>query len=811
MGPVDVFRKRLPIAGSGSARPGPVPIGAWSRRSDGTGLRHGGTLSTGRAVAPPTVPGAALRQFEASPAAGGDALIARRKATGSVVPRPRGGPRPNVRAGAAAAEAVVIAGLVVVLAFGVAARPPAEAGAAGASVYLPVCARHGRVPSPALELEFVGQVGGPSWGFDVEGDLAYRGEGPHLVVMDLSDHAAMREVGRSEPLPGMVVGADVVGAIAYVAAGPAGLLSVDVRDPAHPRLLARADTSGAARDVAVVGHSALVAVNDVGVEAFDVSEPTAMRRTARVDFPEGAWQVHVGDGFAVARPGRAAAHADEDPAQPARVLDLGQPDAPRVVATLPSVWAVAAAGRRAYLCHHGEDLTIYDMADPAAPRLLSTTELPREHGYGPWPGGLAGDQTRVLVSPAWWLYAYDVTDPIAPVLASARPAACGNTAQARLVGDRLVRSCDDLDLVGPRAELMQLGPLVVDDVSDLSVSRQAGEYWAGSSRWYDVHAVGSYLYAPVAVPRRRTDAAFSIGSVRRTALVDAGEASRMRLVGFLDTPAMTDMVLVGEIGHVATVSGTLESYDLSDPTRPRRLGARQIGGQRHWMAADGANIAALAETQCPSHPSMVCDSTLHVIDAPDPAAVRALGAVTLPLGTEHVEWRGGFAYALHRGLALDPSAADSRLLVVDARDPARPVLLNEVPLEDARSLDVDQDRLYVGSGESGVMVFDLRVPSAPHLAARIDAPELTVVHDVDAASGVLYVAGAGGIAAFDVGNNEQPLLLHSVVTMPYDQTAGRIEAGMVKVMPDGRVYVSLSTVGCTVDDHALAAYRVVRH
>jgi hypothetical protein len=123
-------------------------------------------------------------------------------------------------------------------------------------LYLPICARNGRVPSVALDLTLAGQLGGPSWGFDVEDGLAYRGEGPHLVAMDLAHLPAIRQVGRSEPLPDLVNGVDVVGSVAYVAAGQAGLLAVDVGDPGRPRLLAQADTSGAAASVASVDREA---------------------------------------------------------------------------------------------------------------------------------------------------------------------------------------------------------------------------------------------------------------------------------------------------------------------------------------------------------------------------------------------------------------------------------------------------------------------------------------------------------------------------------------------------------------------------
>src|SRR6185369_2637725 len=46
------------------------------------------------------------------------------------------------------------------------------------------------------------------------------------------------------------------GTLAYLAAGEAGLVIVDISDPAHPRILSRLSNIGTVYDVAVDGHTA---------------------------------------------------------------------------------------------------------------------------------------------------------------------------------------------------------------------------------------------------------------------------------------------------------------------------------------------------------------------------------------------------------------------------------------------------------------------------------------------------------------------------------------------------------------------------
>lgn len=133
-------------------------------------------------------------------------------------------------------------------------------------------------------------------------------------------------------------GVAAVGTTVYVADGSGGLAIVDASDPDAPQVVGRAATGGTALSVEVVGDRAYVAAGSVGLVIVDVATPGASVVLATADTPGSAQQV-------------------------------------------------AVAGGRAYVADWG-DVRVFDVADPAAPRLVATERvavasgLPRVLGVG---------------------------------------------------------------------------------------------------------------------------------------------------------------------------------------------------------------------------------------------------------------------------------------------------------------------------------------------------------------------------------------------------------------------------------------------
>ncbi len=86
-------------------------------------------------------------------------------------------------------------------------------------------------------LELLGQHGGSSGAIVVDGGIAYIGQGPRVVVVDISAADAPRVLGETKVLPGLVEGISLVGKTIFVVTKYGGLYSFDIKDPTNPKLL----------------------------------------------------------------------------------------------------------------------------------------------------------------------------------------------------------------------------------------------------------------------------------------------------------------------------------------------------------------------------------------------------------------------------------------------------------------------------------------------------------------------------------------------------------------------------------------------
>src|SRR5690606_34347833 len=70
----------------------------------------------------------------------------------------------------------------------------------------------------------------------------------------------------------------VVGQLAYLAAGDAGLVIIDIEDVENPRVISRVNNIGYVYDIAVNGNTAYVALGSRGILTVDVTDPSKPMR-----------------------------------------------------------------------------------------------------------------------------------------------------------------------------------------------------------------------------------------------------------------------------------------------------------------------------------------------------------------------------------------------------------------------------------------------------------------------------------------------------------------------------------------------------
>ena len=169
---------------------------------------------------------------------------------------------------------------------------------------------------------------------------------------------AVRRVGN---WPGFLrapaYGVQVVGTVAYVADGSAGLQILDVSNPGNVTRLGGYDTSGDALDVQVVGTVAYVADYGAGLQILDVSNPAKVTRLGGFDTSGYASAVQVVGTVAYVADGQAGLQI-LDVSNPANVTRLGGYDS-------GYAQAVQVLGTVAYVADYSAGLRILDVSNPA--------------------------------------------------------------------------------------------------------------------------------------------------------------------------------------------------------------------------------------------------------------------------------------------------------------------------------------------------------------------------------------------------------------------------------------------------------------
>ncbi len=162
----------------------------------------------------------------------------------------------------------------------------------------------------------------------------------------------------------------VSGNYAYVADAAGSLGVVDVSDPRHPNRVASLETGGSAQSVAVSGNYVYLALGEGGLVVIDISTPTAPRLVSRTDTNGSALQVSID-------------------------------------------------GSRAYLANWN-DARIYDIGDPAKPRLLAA-EVVKTEEMSSRVLGMAGAGDTIFVGEWTGLYTYQLhADRVAPHITADR-------------------------------------------------------------------------------------------------------------------------------------------------------------------------------------------------------------------------------------------------------------------------------------------------------------------------------------------------------------------------------------------------------
>ena len=603
-----------------------------------------------------------------------------------------------------------------------------------------------------IGFRLVGQIGGPTQRVAVQGNYAYVGVGLRLVVLDISNPADLREIGVTQPFPHFIEDIAISGALAYVAAGGAGLRVLDVSDPARPAEIGSLQLRGYAEGVAVSGTMVWLADGPYGLRVIDVSNPRNPTEIGSAFTRNYAFKVATDGRYAyVAAAGAGLLIADlTNPAKPSEVATLATPgyayglavsdntvcvadgwaglltvdvtskSQPRLLGQQQtSGWAfgVTVSGTKAYVAAGQGGLRVVDVSDPARP-----TEV----------GGLAvagGDAAGVAVAGTiayvadrnWGLEAVDLSAPVSPV-------------QVGFYGP--LGYADGITVAGNYAYVAAGSyGLRILDISDPARPRQVGTYDTQSYA-KSVAVAGNYAYV----------AANSFGAGEGLHVVDIRNPARPIRAGFTleGHGPYGSVTLVGGIVYIPNEEGLL-IFDVSNPATPKMISSlRTLTSNDQNIAVDVAvsgNVAYVATEQ----------QGVYLVDVSNPSAPAAIGQFQWP-------------NAVARGLVISQGKAyvadTGALTVLDISNPRAPVWLASYPTSGfAQRLALTGDQVFLANGGAGLSVIDVSTPASPVLAWTYKTAgyvQSVFVRDdlafvADSSGGLVILGKPGGGAASPAG------------------------------------------------------------
>jgi hypothetical protein len=532
-----------------------------------------------------------------------------------------------------------------------------------------------------------------------------------LYIFDLTTPLRPHLLGQVE-VEGHVVDMAVADGIAYLACLKQGIIIVDVRQPQHPRLLHHWPTAAAATGIAVHEQRAYVAAG--ALEILDVQRPeTPVRAAIRgglgtygvavlppyvlVASGTDGVQVVPLDGSQVISQTRTTHYAARlavtgqralvaDTQGGLRIIDLAQPDQPRLLAALEDIGTivdVVVDGSFAYLAddRHGSGVVVVDVSLPTTPRVVGQYHNQATSAVVVW------NQLALVGDEAGLVHLVDMQQPTRPrVLGSL--AVPGKVQHLTLRPPYVLVAGDDAGLhvveVTPD-HLMQLRATVPMTGRALDIALvQRTAYVAAASGGIQVVDVSTPLHPQLGTPYHHSDGKgdevirllahqqhlYALDSERGVQIFTGVETGRLQwhgsFVGLDGAPwALT---AAGPYLFITTLLNSLYVMDVTVPAQPRLLSTAPYGGAGVHATGRHLYIAVRGRRGVPGG--------LHVVEAfasvsPDTMQYwRARGVPTLVDGS---------AFLVNRAYTFNaPGVVQSTVLSA----PDAPVLSAVLQVED---------------------------------------------------------------------------------------------------------------------------------
>jgi hypothetical protein len=208
-----------------------------------------------------------------------------------------------------------------------------------------------------------------------------------------------------------------------------------------------------------------------------------------------------------------------------------------------------------------------------------------------------------------------------------------------------------------------------------------------------------------------------------------------------NVPNSSSVATAGRYSYVVTSSGTLVSFDVSNPASPLQLQSFSTG------------LSAPVNVVLSSHYAYVTDTTngLVIVDVSNPDAMVKTGSINSLGGqVNSVAIQGRYAFVV----------ANNHLAIVDISNPAVPVQVGSPYTTgiNAQSIAVQGRYAYLSDNANGVDIIDITNTAAPSkVSTNVSSPGTANTTGIVVQGRYAYVSDVtNGLIIFDVSNPTTP-------------------------------------------------------
>jgi hypothetical protein len=592
----------------------------------------------------------------------------------------------------------------------------------------------------------IGQLGGSTQAVFVEDDLAFLGQGPRVVALDISHPDAPKWLGESEVLPGLVTGLEVIDRYAYAVTLYGGLTVLDISNPAEIKKAGYVEPKMAGCEgILIEDNTAYMACNSAGLFIADIRDPRLPKTLFESTAPGGAdFSLALIDNriyIVNTSLNELEVFNVENPRKPEKAGALTFSALPSGEQGMGSIATVRSCGK--YLClAAGQDgLVILDISRGNQPSMIGHLDTQSASGL------VVEGNTVYLADDMDGVHIIDITDPANPAQIGQLPTAVGGW-------ELTVKEHGERGLYLQDGRLWVTDPaygLTIVDTADPAQPRLTGGYMTPlPDVLSDIRLDGKTAYITGRYSGFRT---VDISNPKQPAeLFYDDERKNLNL----QTPS--GLQVRDGFAYIADMNYPFHIYDVSDPAKPEERGA--VFDEK---ASDGAfdlvlngSLAYLSGWGGPD--AFYPGKGIWVVDIAHPNAPEAVNFID----TANERWILALAknhlYALDGSMDMDYGGQKEpiALRVFDLADPQKPAEVQTIPLAEAQNLSpmdmtTDGSRLYIHVLPSSVLIYDLAEPVNPKRIAADAIPG--GMPDIYKDGKYLYL---GGSAVYDISKPDKP-------------------------------------------------------